>query len=170
MDGAAHLVRRRRQRLVGYFRRQIKHLEQALAGHPGSLHQIDDEAGHPKGLHHHVDVHEEGHQRPGGHLPGQHQMAAVAEDGEGADGGQAGHPGHHPRVDLGLAVEGVGVAQVGAVEAPDLVVLLGHGLNGADAGQVLLGQRRQIRKAVLHLQGGCAHLPGGALRVKENEG
>jgi hypothetical protein len=97
------------------------------------------------------------------------QIAAVTEDGDGADGGQGRHPGGHQGVDPGLLVEGVGVGLIDGQETSDLFVFLNHGLNGAYAGQVFLHLGGQVRHAVLHVLGGHTHLVSGPAGVQEHE-
>ena len=151
LEDAPDPGRRIRPGTVLDFGFQAQHLEQAVAGHRRPLKQVDHEAGDAKRLHNHVHVHQEGDQRTRRHLAAQHEITAKPDDGDGAQRGQARHPGHHQGIDAGLAVEGVRVSLAGPGEAGDLVVFLGHGLDGADAGQVLLHLCAEIGQAVLHV-------------------
>ena len=60
-----------------------------------------------------------------------------------------------------MAIEGVRIALVGALETFDLDLFLHHGLDRADAGEVLLHVGAEVGEAVLHLPRGEAHLAGG---------
>ena len=77
----------------------VQHFKQAVGRHGGALEQVDDEAGDPERLHHHVHVHEERGQGADGDFTFEDQVSAVAENDDRRASRERRHVGRHQGID-----------------------------------------------------------------------